>query len=566
MKQSKEINNILQINKITALYLRLSRDDDLEGESNSISNQKTLLTRYAKENGFKNVKIFVDDGISGVTFNRQGFKEMYKLIESDQVGTLIVKDMSRLGRNYIEVGQLTETILPMHDVRLIAVNDGVDSERGEDDFTPFRNIMNEWYAKDMSRKMRSALKIKDSQGYAIGHPPYGYKYDEIDKKRWIIDEEAADVVRHIFDLRKNSESMNGIAKILKKEKVYIPSVYAIKNGFKKPVRKPPLGEYLWTHVMVRTILSNQSYVGDVINFKTYSKSFKLKQRLENDKENWQIHKEVHEPIIDRELFEMVQKTFKTTKCQKPKHIEKNMFAGFLQCSDCGANLNYKFTHDNPDNHYFSCKNNRARNGLCKKTHHIRVDVLTELVKNDIANIVRFATEFEDEFVKIVVDEDYKRIQATQKKNLEALNKMLSRDKELDTLCEKVFEEKILGNLSEERFLKLSGKYEEEQFELKDQIKNMKRIVAEEKKHELNADGFLKIVRKYSEIEELTLDILQEFIDKIVVHHREEVCGEKVQKIEIYYKMIGHIEIPKMSKHEQKSLIKNFGRKKEERIA
>ena len=315
MKQSKEINNILQSNKITALYLRLSRDDDLEGESNSISNQKTLLTRYAKENGFKNVKIFIDDGISGVTFNRQGFKEMYKLIESDQVGTLIVKDMSRLGRNYIEVGQLTETILPMHDVRLIAVNDGVDSERGEDDFTPFRNIMNEWYAKDMSRKMRSALKIKDSQGYAIGHPPYGYKYDEIDKKRWIIDEEAADVVRHIFDLRKNSESMNGIAKILKKEKVYIPSVYAIKNGFKKPVRKPPLGEYLWTHVMVRTILSNQSYVGDVINFKTYSKSFKLKQRIENDKENWQIHKEVHEPIIDRELFEMVQKTFKTTKCQ-----------------------------------------------------------------------------------------------------------------------------------------------------------------------------------------------------------------------------------------------------------
>ena len=233
MKQSKGINNILQSNKTTALYLRLSRDDDLEGESNSISNQKTLLTRYAKENGFKNVKIFIDDGISGVTFNRQGFKEMYKLIESDQVGTLIVKDMSRLGRNYIEVGQLTETILPMHDVRLIAVNDGVDSERGEDDFTPFRNIMNEWYAKDMSRKMRSALKIKDSQGYAIGHPPYGYKYDEIDKKRWIIDEEVADVVCRIFNLRKQSESVNEIAKILKREKIYTPSVYAIKKTYKE---------------------------------------------------------------------------------------------------------------------------------------------------------------------------------------------------------------------------------------------------------------------------------------------------------------------------------------------
>ena len=318
--------------------------------------------------------------------------------------------------------------------------------------------------------------------------------------------------------------------------------------------------------MVRKILLNQSYVGDVVNFKTYSKSFKLKKRFENDKENWQIHKDVHEPIISRDKFEEVQKSFGDTKYRKPKYIEKNMFAGFLKCSDCGANLNYKFTHDNPDNHYFSCRNNRAGNGLCKKTHHIRVDVLTRLVRNDIANIVKFANEFEDEFVKIVVDEDYKRVQATQKRNFETLNNMLARDKELDVLYEKVFEEKALGNLSEERFLKLSERYEEEQFELKAKIKNMKKIVAEEKKHELNADGFLKIVRKYSEIEELTLDILQEFIDKIVVHHREKVMGETIQEIEIYYKMIGHVELPNIKKMERISLLKNFGRKKEERIA
>ena len=566
MKQSRLPKNELYNDKITALYLRLSRDDDLEGESNSISNQKTLLTRYAKENGFKNVKIFIDDGVSGVTFNRQGFKEMFKLIEADQVETLIVKDMSRLGRNYIEVGQLTETILPMHDVRLIAVNDGVDSERGEDDFTPFRNIMNEWYAKDMSRKMRSALKIKNSQGYAIGHPPLGYKKDPGNPKRWIIDEEGAEIIRKIYNLRLNGESTIKISKILKNEKILIPSMYAYKKGYRKPAIKNPRNEYLWTVEMVRKILSNQSYVGDVVNFKTYSKSFKLKKRLENPEENWQIHKNVHEPIVSRKVFEEVQKSFGDIKYRKPKHIEKNMFAGFLKCSDCGANLNYKYTHDNPDNHYFSCRNNRAKNGLCKKTHHIRVDVLTRLVKNDIANIVRFATEFEDEFVKIVVDEDYKRIQATQKKNLEALNKMLSRDKKLDTLCEKVFEEKILGNLSEERFLKLSGKYEEEQFELKAQIKNMKKIVAEEKKHELNAEGFLKIVRKYSEIEELTLDILHEFIDKIIVHHREEVFGETVQQVEIYYKMIGHIQIPNMTRPEKDNLIKIFGRIKKEQIA
>ncbi len=399
MKQSNNVDNILQGDKVTALYLRLSRDDDLEGESNRISNQKTLLTKYAKEHGFKNTQIFIDDGVSGVTFNRQGFKEMFKMIESDQVETLIVKDMSRLGRNYIEVGQLTETILPMHDVRLIAVNDGVDSAKGEDDFTPFRNIMNEWYAKDMSRKMRSTLKIKNSQGYAIGRPPFGYMLDEMDKKHWIVDNEAAEIVRYIFDLRKQGESMNKIAKVLKKQKVYIPSIYAAKKGIIKPIARPPLDEYLWSHGMVHRILTNQSYIGDVVNFKTYSKSFKLKKRIENDRENWQVHKNAHEAIISRELFDIVQKTFGTTKCQKPRHIAKNMFAGFLRCSDCGANLNYKFTHDNPDNHYFSCKNNRAQNGLCKKSHHIRVDVLTHLVKNDIANIVQFATEFEDGSVK-----------------------------------------------------------------------------------------------------------------------------------------------------------------------
>ena len=565
LKQSNNIDNILHEEKITALYLRLSRDDDLEGESNSISNQRTLLTAYAKKNGFRNIKIFIDDGVSGVTFNRQGFKEMFKVIESDQVETLIVKDMSRLGRNYIEVGQLTETVLPMHDVRLIAINDGIDSEKGEDDFTPFRNIMNEWYAKDMSRKMRSTLRTKNSQGYVIGHPLLGYKKDPDNPKLWVVDEEGAEIVRFIFEKRRQGESTNKIAKILKKQKGYIPSVYAAQKGIQKPTAKPPLDEYLWNHGMIQRILTNQSYVGDVINFKTYSKSFKLKGRIDNEREKWKVHQNVHEPIISRELFEEIQESFDNTKYRKPKHIEKNIFAGFMKCADCGANLNYKFTHDNPDNHYFSCKNNRAGNGLCKKSHHIRVDVITQLVKNDIANIVQFATEFEDEFVKIVVDENYKRIQATQKRNFETLNKMLARDKELDTLCEKVFEEKILGNLSEERFLKLSEKYEEEQFELKAQIKNMKKIVAEEKKHELNADGFLQIVRKYSSIEELTSEILHEFINKIIVHHKERVFGETIQKIEIYYNMIGQVQIPKLTCPEKESYQKAFGEQKKRRL-
>ena len=547
--------------KITALYLRLSRDDEQDGESNSISNQKVLLTDYAKRNKFRNIKIFVDDGVSGVTFNHDGFKELMQLIESDRVETLIVKDMSRLGRNYLEVGQLTETIFPLHNVRFIAVNDGVDSDKGEDDFTPFRNIMNEWYAKDMSRKMRSTLKTKSRQGYAIGHPPLGYKYDIVDTKRWVIDPEGAEIVRYIYSLRQQGTSINDIAKILKREKILIPSVYAQRKGFKNPTKQAVRGECLWDTSMVRKLLMNQAYVGDVVNFRTYSKSFKLKERLDNPKENWEVHENVHEPIIERSIWEDIQKSFGKTKYRKPKHIEKNMFAGLLQCSDCGANLNYKYTNDNPDNHYFSCRNKRANNGLCSKTHHIRVDTITDIVTRHLSKILRFAALFEDDFVKIVVDEHYKQIQLQQRRNQEALQTALAREKEVDVLYEKLFEEKIIGNLTEDRFKKLSYKYEDEQAELKHKIQHLRKIVEKEKRHEMNADGFLQLVRKYTDIHELTSEILHEFVDKIVVHHKEQIFGETVQKVEIYYKMIGFMELPEMSKTEKESYLKCFGKRR-----
>jgi len=551
--------------KITALYLRLSRDDDQSGESNSISNQRAMLADYAKKNGFRNVKIFIDDGVSGVTFKCDGFKEMYDLIETDQVSTVIVKDMSRLGRNYLEVGQLTEMFFPQHNVRFIAVNDSVDSSQGEDDFTPFRNIMNEWYAKDMSRKLRSALRTKSKQGYAIGLPPFGYKHDMVDPRKWVIDEEGAEVVRRIYQMRKEGTSTNEIAKILKREKVLTPSAYAMQKGY-RVWKSTTRGEYFWDVSVVLEILTKQVYVGDVINFRTYSKSYKLKERLDNPKENWEIHKDVHEPIIERSFWEDIQKTFGDTKYRKQKHIEKNMFAGYLKCSDCGANLNYKYTHDNPNNHYFSCHNKRSNNGLCGKTHHIRVDVLTTLVRDHISSITRFANLFEDEFVKIVVDEHYKRICQQQKKNQNLLNQMLARDKELDTLYEKLYEEKVFGNLNEERFQKLSYKYEDEQAELRQRIKHMKKVVAEEKAHEMNCDGFLEMVRKYTDVTELTSEILSEFINKIVVHHRENLFGETVQKVEIYYKMIGFVELPQMSKSEKESYVKCFSRTKTDRSA
>ena len=560
MKQSNSSLQIFEEDKITALYLRLSRDDDKEGESNSISNQRTLLKDFSKRNDFKNVKIFIDDGVSGVTFNRSGFQELMSLIEQNKVGILIVKDMSRLGRNHIEVGKFTEYVLPLHDVRLIAVNDGVDSAKGEDDFTPFRNIMNEWYAKDMSRKMRSTMRLKSKEGYAVGAPPYGYRRDEENPKRWVIDEESSEVVRQIYELRIKGENIIKIAEILKRQKILIPSMYAAKKGYRKPAIKNPWHEYLWRSEMIRKILTNQCYCGDVVNFKTYSKSFKLKDRIENPKENWQIHENAHDPIIERSVWEDIQKAFGHTRYKQSKFVGKNIFAGFLKCANCGANLNFKFTHDNPDNQYFSCRNHRAQNGLCKKSHHIRVDKLTQIIKNHISEIVYFAKHFEDEFVKIVVNENYRRIQFTHKQNENKLQTMLSRNAELDILIEKLFEEKVLGNLTEERFLKLSRKYEDEQFELIGQMKNLKEVVAEEKTHEMNSDSFLKIVRKYSSITEITSEILHEFIEKVVVHHREEMDGIKHQEIEIYYKMIGYIKLPHMTKSERDSYLESFGRK------
>ena len=557
MKQS----NIISDEKITALYLRLSRDDEQNGESNSISNQRALLTDFAKKNNFRNVKIFLDDGVSGVTFNRDGFKEMYSLIEADRVSTVIVKDMSRLGRNYLEVGQLTEMVFPQHDIRFIAVNDGVDSNQGEDDFTPFRNIINEFYAKDMSRKIRSSYRTKSKQGYAIGQPPFGYKYDDINPRLWAIDEEAAELVRRIYQMRKVGTSTNEIAGILRREKILIPSEYAVKKGYRQPTKRTTRGEYFWDIGVVNMILQNRSYVGDVINFKTYSKSYKLKNRLDNPEENWVIHENIHEPIIERSFWEDIQKTFGNTKYRKPKHVEKNMFSGYLKCSDCGANLNYKYTHQNPDNHYFSCHNNRQANGLCNSTHHIRVDALTNLVRNHMSSITRFANLFQDEFVKLAVDEHYKRICMQQKRNQDTLTQLLVRDKELDTLYEKVYEDNSLGRISDERFQKLAYKYEDEQAELKQKIKHLKSVVTEEKAHEMNCDGFLEVVKRYTDVTELTPEILSEFIDKIVVYHKENQFGEMVQKVDIYYKMIGHIELPEMSQREKENYIKCFSRKK-----
>ena len=462
---------------ITVLYLRLSRDDDKEGESNSIANQRALLKDYARKNHFQNVRIFIDDGVSGATFQRSGFQDMMALIEAGKVKTVIIKDMSRIGRNYIEVGQLMEIVFPQHNVRLIAINDGVDSAAGEDDFTPFRNIMNEWYLKDLSRKLRSAQRAKSAQGLAVG---------------------------------------------------------TCDNG-----------EYAWNVSMLRQILQNRSYTGDVVNFRTYSKSYKLRERLPNSEENWEIHENVHEAIVQRSDWERVQRSFGNTKCRQPKNTEKQMLAGYLYCSDCGARLNYKYTHDNPANHYFSCRNNRENNGLCLTTHHVRVDKITELVTNYLRNLVCFACQHEDEFLNLVMDENYRQAQLRQKENQSELAKAKARHKELDLLYTKTYEDYALERLPEERFQQIAAKCDEEQAALRLRIRALEKVVQEEQQNKMNMDEFLSLVRRHVGFVELSPEILSEFIDKIIVHHRQKEQGVTTQKVEIYCRVIGNVDLPEL---------------------
>lgn len=548
--------------RIDALYLRVSKDDLKGGkinESNSITNQRIFLRNHADKQKYRNIQEFVDDGITGTTNKREDYRRMIELAENGKIRSITVKDLSRFGRDSVEQGLMVERILPLHDVKLISVLDGIDtSEEGHEIQIQILGIMNENYARDIGRKVKAAMRAKSSQKRAIGNPPYGYKRDEQDKNLWVIDEEAAEIVKWIFEKRLQHESVTWIAKELRHKKIPTPATHIKNNGLGIGIQKT-LGEFIWSENAIERILKNQSYVGDIVNFKTF-KRFKIKKQFKNALEKMEIHKDVHEPIISREDFEEVQKTFKT-KVGKPKSVQKNIFAGFLKCADCGTNLIYKtsFGYSGQENHYFTCKNFYSKNGLCSKSHHIRADFLNEYVKNHIGEIAEFASEFEDEFVKIVTNENYKRIQATQKKNRKKFDDLLFRQKEIDRIIENLYEDKVAGVINEERFTKMSNRFEDEQLEVKQQIKNLKKTVKDEETHELNSDKFLKAARKWNEISELNLQILQTFIDHIKISHHEMVNGFKQQEIEICYKFVGNVEIPKMSKVNKGYMLKSFGR-------
>ena len=527
------------------LYERLSRDDNLEGESYSIGNQKKLLTKVAKEKGYTNLVHFMDDGISGVTMDRPGFVDMIRQLEEGRAAAVFVKDLSRLGRNYIEVGRLTEEFFPEHDIRLVAVSDNIDTAEGENELAPIRNLFNEWYARDISKKRRISNKIKGNAGEPMGQPPYGYMKDPDNPKRWIVDDEAALVVKRIYSMTLDGLGTEQIAAQLERDGILTPRAYWLQKGVKRPGKGKQLPPTRWNSSTITKILSLQEYCGDILNFKTYSKSYKNKKRIDNDRENWVVFKDVHEPIIDRAVWEQVQQKRGTRRRRRTNDGEKNMFSGLLVCADCGNNLHYHFNQGNPEIKYFNCSNYKGNRGTCTSTHYVRVDFLEQVVLGEIKRLTKFASHYEEDFVKAVMGSSQQSVALDRKLKEKELAALQARDEELDGLFERIYEDNVSGKLSDDRFSKMSRRYEDEQKEISERIKILRAEMDKLSSKAVTADMFISTVRKYTRAKALTPRMLNELIDRIEVHQAEKIDGEWVQHLTIHYNCVGAIFIPEV---------------------
>ena len=544
--QSKNKNQI----GITALYCRLSRDDGTESESNSIGNQKKLLSQKAKEMGLTDTKYYVDDGYTGTNFNRPGFQQLIDDIEIGLVSAVMVKDLSRLGRDYVSVGNYTDSYFPEHNIRFIAVNDAIDSDEGESEIAPFKNILNEMYARDISKKIRSSHRLRGSMGEPLSQPPYGYMKSPENKKKWIIDPEAATVVKSIFKMCLDGKGNETIARELQENEVLIPMAYWRSKGLNRGGKKTQTNPYKWCKTTVQKILSQQEYCGDIINFKTYSKSFKNKRRIENSKENWAVFKDVNEPIIDRETFETVQKFISKTKRRAPKkeNGERSIFNGLIYCGDCHSKMRYHTSTSNKEIHYFTCSDNKVDyRGKCPGRHYVRADALEKVVKLELRRLVEMLEIDESYFAQLLLrknDEEREK----DKKFLESeLQKAIARSGTVSQLYEKLYEDNVIGKVSDEWFVELSHKYEKERMDLKAKIADTRHKIEELKNNNSEYGKFISAIRRFMQMDNLTSPLLRELIDHIDIFETEGTGKSRTQRIVIYYRFIGYIELPNTTK-------------------
>ena len=536
---------VLNQEEITALYCRLSQDDKQEGDSNSIINQKKILKKYALDRGYTNIQFYIDDGVSGTTFNRAGFQSMIADVEAGKVKRVIVKDMSRLGRDYLQVGMYTEIFFPEHDVHFIAVNDGVDSNQEDNEFTPFRNIINEWYAKDTSKKIRAVKRSKGMAGEHIGsHPPYGYMKNPENKKEWLIDEEAAEVVREIFRLCVGGYGPTRIAHILTERKILCPTYYALEKGG-KPRTALPADKYTWNGPVVAKILDRMDYLGHTVNFKTHVKSYKVHKTIYNSPDQWKVFEGTHEAIIDKETFEIVQK-IRAGKRRPTRMGEMPMFSGLLYCADCGRKLSFHRKADEPaEKHHYLCENYRSNTANCTM-HYIRNVVVERIVLENLKEVIQYVSNYEDEFVRMIMDSDMRQRNRELSQKKKRLAEVQKRIGELDTIFQRIYEDNIIGKLSDERFMKMSKGYEDEQHTLQAEADEIQSELQQEEKKSVDVKRFLAIVKKYTDLTELTPEILREFIDKIIVHAPDKSSGRRLQEIEIIYNHIGEFDRSKVT--------------------
>ena len=530
---------------ITALYPRLSHEDELQGESNSISNQKRILETYAKQNGFINLRWYTDDGYSGANFQRPGFQAMLADIEAGKVGTVIVKDMSRLGRNYLQVGMYTEMIFPQKNVRFIAINDGVDSAQGENDFAPLRNIFNEWLVRDTSKKIKAVKRSKGMSGKPItSKPVYGYLMDE--DENFIVDEEAAPVVRQIYSLCLAGNGPTKIARMLTEQQIPTPGTLEYRRTGSTR-RYHPGYECKWATNTVVHLLENREYTGCLVNFKTDKVSYKLKHSIENPPEKQVIFENHHEPIIDRETWERVQELRKQRK-RPNRYDEVGLFSGILFCADCGSVMyQQRYQTDKRKQDCYICGSYKKRTADCT-AHFIRTDLLTAGVTENLRKITSYAAKHEARFMKLLVEQNEdggRRRNAAKKKELETAQKRIS---ELSAIFKRLYEDSVTGRISDERFSELSADYEAEQKELKERAAGLQEELSKAQEATENAEKFMKVVRKHTSFEELTPTLLREFVEKIVIHESVALDGKRRgklrrQEIEIYYSFVGKVELP-----------------------